>query len=153
MNDTWNVEARPSAARAEARAPAEGTLAGPILDRSGAVFHLRRSTCNLRRSLSFYTRVLGFKVVDDGSGGSPGHAMLRMGRGIVLTLEERKISSPSAGLGFVVEDLDRVRETLWNLGVAIAGSDRGGASSPRRRVLRILDPDGHEIELIETGIG
>ena len=54
---------------------------------------------------------------------------------------------------FVVGDPDRVRESLWNLGVPTAD----GGVEPRHvhrwrttRSLLIDDPDGHRIELVES---
>ena len=53
---------------------------------------------------------------------------------------------------FVTADLDEARETIWDLGVALAEGDvepRPHSRWRRGRSLLVRDPDGHEIELVE----
>src|SRR5690606_26019168 len=58
--------------------------------------------------------------------------------------------------GFVVGDLDRVRELVWELGVKVA-RDSGAPDHiyrwPSSRSLYVQAPDGHEIQLVEIRSG
>lgn len=112
---------------------------------------------DLDRSIAFYNRVFGFRIARAGRTeprrsatlAAPGDALIAIhehgeGGARPLPIHRR--------WGFVVEDLDRVREAIWDLGVKVA-DDNGEPDHIRRwangRSLRVRDPDGNEIELVE----
>ena len=112
---------------------------------------------DLERSINFYTRVFGFRVVEDGRLDPEPYMLLHARGGPYLALHALPDRPPAGGTrircSFVVADLDRVRESLWNLGVPTAD----GSVEPRHvhrwrttRSLLIDDPDGHRIELVES---
>lgn len=112
---------------------------------------------NLERSIDFYTSVFGFRVAGHGMPAPRRSATLAAPGEARLAIHENDGSSngpvPLHGRwGFLVDDLDAVREAAWDLGVKVA-DDNGAPDHIHRwsngRSLRVLDPDGNEIELIE----
>ena len=113
------------------------------------------ATHNLERSVHFYARVFGLRIAKRGR--IPGTATLAAPDEAVVAIREYSVASSSpvplhGRWGFLVDDLDRVRESVWDLGVRVA-DDNGAPDHIHRwangRVLRVLDPDGNGIELIE----
>ncbi|HEX2140280.1 MAG TPA: VOC family protein [Woeseiaceae bacterium] len=130
--------------------------------RSGGNLHLATSgisgvtiaTRNLGRSIAFYSRVFGFRVTRQAP---PRSATLAAPGDALLAIHEYGESSCSpvplhGRWGFLVDDLDLVREAIWDLGVKVA-DDNGTPDHIHHwrngRSLRVRDPDGNEIELIE----
>jgi catechol 2,3-dioxygenase-like lactoylglutathione lyase family enzyme len=115
---------------------------------------------DLRRSINFYERVFGFRVSEDARDDAEPYVLLRTRSGAYLALHPRPDSWPPTGnarirCSFVVAKLDRARESLWNLGVPIAEVDdwrRTYRWPTTPRSLLVDDPDGHRIELVETGM-
>jgi catechol 2,3-dioxygenase-like lactoylglutathione lyase family enzyme len=109
---------------------------------------------DLARSVDFYTRVFGFRLAEQAEG--PCASALMTGSGNArLTLHEhcdKMVSLTHRHWGFVVNDLESVRDTVWDLGVKVA-KDNGEPDQihrgPGGHSLYIQDPDGNEIELIE----
>jgi catechol 2,3-dioxygenase-like lactoylglutathione lyase family enzyme len=96
----------------------------------------------IERSIGFYRRLLGLHVVEDASRQAQPRVVMSTAEGGRLTIRtDRGGGRPAAPhrSTFAVDDLDRVREILWNRGVHIA-----------RRSVVVRDPDGHEIELVEV---
>ena len=114
---------------------------------------------DLERSREFYATVFGFRVVKEG-GPEPRRSLMLAAPGEALLAIHESGDSPARPVslhrrwGFLVEDLDSVREAIWDLGVKVA--DDNGAPDhihnwPNGRLLQIRDPDGNVIELVEQG--
>jgi catechol-2,3-dioxygenase len=110
---------------------------------------------NLRSSIEFYARVFGFSASAVYS--ARGSAVMNATARADLLLHERRDRRHGSlralrRWGFVVTDLDRVRQLAWELGVRVA-RDSGAPDHiyqwSNRRSLYIHDPDGNEIELAE----
>jgi catechol 2,3-dioxygenase-like lactoylglutathione lyase family enzyme len=108
---------------------------------------------DLQRSIKFYSRVFGFRIAEGARGAAPGGVRMST-RDVRLALNGHAGATLASTRRwtFVVDDLDEVREAIWNLGVAPV--EDGVASEPdpvsrRRRRLIICDADGNQIELIE----
>lgn len=111
-----------------------------------------------RRTVEFYTRVFGFRF-DGGATRSngtvvlvgPGHAHLAIHGYSGNAARPVPIRRQ---WGFIVDDLERVRDAVWDLGVGVS-KDSGDPDQifrrPDGRSLFIKDPDDNEIELIEDG--
>lgn len=112
---------------------------------------------DLGRSIRFYSRVFGFRASAEAKPAPRRTAKLAAPGDARIALHEcAEASSRPVPIhrrwGFLVDDLDRAREALWDLGVKVA--DDGGSPDqirrwPNGRSLRVRDPDGNEIELIE----
>ena len=109
----------------------------------------------LRRSVRFYSRVFGFRVLEATRRGAGRSALLSAGP-FYLAIRERPRSNgpdPARALcwSFVVDDVDRARASMWNLGVVPVrdSTDCPRHEQPRRRSFVIRDPDGNEIEVAE----
>lgn len=114
-------------------------------------------TRNLERSIEFYSRVFGLRIAKQGNTAPRRTATLAAPGEAVVAIHEYSVTSGSPAplhgrWGFLVYDLDRVRETIWDSGVRVA-DDNGAPDHIHRwsngRSLRVLDPDGNGIELIE----
>jgi catechol 2,3-dioxygenase-like lactoylglutathione lyase family enzyme len=114
---------------------------------------------DLERSVDFYRRVFGFHPAGGRRQmGGPSIAVVQP-CGARLVLHESR--SPAVEIlpmcrrfGFVVTDLERAREDVWELGVEIA-SDSGDPDHiyrwPNGRSLYVHDPDAHALELVDMG--
>lgn len=141
--------------RAEGEAP---RLA--VSEVSGVTIPVR----DIDRAVAFYSRVFGLKLARAGGPLPRRSATLAGADGARLAMHERVDAAERLPLarawGFLVDDLDRVREAAWDLGVKVA-NDNGEPDHIRRwangRSLAVRDPDGNQIELIEecrrTGAG
>ena len=116
---------------------------------------LNASVRSLRRSVDFYTRVFGFCTHDfDRERGS---VVMKATARVDLVLHEQRgggeLRRPLRRWGFVVGNLDRARQAVWELGVRVA-RDSGEADHiyrwSNRRSLYVHDPDANEIELVEV---
>jgi catechol 2,3-dioxygenase-like lactoylglutathione lyase family enzyme len=110
---------------------------------------------DLVRSIDFFATVLGLEVVRTGRLGTARCVAMSARGGRALLLHD----SPGAagaqagdGLGFVVADLDQVRARAWDFGARVARHKNGGGEHQpgRSRSLWLYDPDGRELELVET---
>lgn len=115
------------------------------------------ATRDLERSVHFYSRVFGFGVAGQGSSAPRRSATLAGPGAARLAIREqgegtRRTLPLHSRWGFLVDDLDGARATAWDLGVKVA-EDNGAPDHIRRwpngRSLRVRDPDGNEIELVE----
>lgn len=133
------------------------TLGRIEVEQTGVV-HLR--VRSMERSIAFYRRLFGWRPADAQRDAAPS-CTLSLPGGARLVLHSH--GSPAAervpmqeGFGVIVADLDFAREAIWDLGVPVA-SDSGQPDQiyrwPNGRSLHVNDPDGHDIELLETGFG
>jgi len=131
-------------------------LTGPDRVEVAGVDYLSIFTPELRRSVTFYARVFGFRVIEASQSGAGRSVLMAVGR-FHLAIRERQASgveqTPALCCSFVVDDLDRARASVWNLGVVPI---REGAQEPRHirswrrsRSFVIRDPGGNEIEVVE----
>ncbi|HLT90142.1 MAG TPA: VOC family protein [Woeseiaceae bacterium] len=134
--------------------PEAGALPHLAIDEiSGVTVPVR----DLDRAIAFYRRVFGFRAIRTDRS-LPRRAVTLAGPGgALIALHEQasgaeRIVPLHRRWGFVVAELDRVRELAWDLGVKVAGGN-GEADHIRRwpngRSLVVRDPDGNEIELVE----
>ena len=117
---------------------------------------LNAAVHNLRRSIEFYGRVFGFRSAAIYA--ARGLAVMKATTRADLVLHERRDGVPGSlrplrRWGFVVTNLDRVRQTVWELGVRVA-RDSGEPDHiyrwSNRHSLYVYDPDANEIELVEV---
>jgi catechol 2,3-dioxygenase-like lactoylglutathione lyase family enzyme len=109
---------------------------------------------DLRRAVEFYSRVFGFRAIDGGPDGAPVSTVTMVRARAKLFLctdrDDDAEQSPSRRWAFLVGDIDKARETVWELGVAVA-RDSGAPdhiyNRPTGRSLYILDRDANEVEL------
>ena len=113
---------------------------------------------DVRKSVEFYRRVFGFRPpsMSRGAGFDSSSASVPLasdGHAELLLRPRGAWPAPPQRWTFAVKNLEDVREKVWELGVKVARDSgepdhifrrRGGAS------LYVLDPDGNEIELVET---
>ena len=111
---------------------------------------------NLRRAVAFYSLVFGFCPIPAHGTGSA-VIMPATARADLVIHELHGAAQRSAAFmrcwGFVVKNLDRVRQRVWELGVSVA-RDSGAPDQIYRwsdgRSLYVRAPDGNEIELVEA---
>ncbi|HEX5049056.1 MAG TPA: VOC family protein [Gammaproteobacteria bacterium] len=115
-------------------------------------------TPELRRSADFYSRVFGFRVIESARRGAGRSALMASGPFYLAIHERPRGASDRAGAlcwSFMVDDLDRARASIWNLGIVPTRDgthEPGGKPSWRRsRSFVIRDPGGNEIEIVERG--
>jgi catechol 2,3-dioxygenase-like lactoylglutathione lyase family enzyme len=107
---------------------------------------------NLERSTRFYARLFGLRVVESRSSAREAHVVMANDGDATLSIRERdNADGRRARLTIRVAGLDAAREALWNQGV-VPTIDRVTAVSGAARYVVIVDPDGHEIELVENEI-
>ena len=137
------------------RLRADGSPQLSISGISGVTIAVR----DLERSRDFYARVFGFRTVKEYGPGPRRSVMLAAPCEALLAMHENG-DDPTRPVpvhrhwGFLVEDLDGVREAIWDLGVKVA-NDNGAPDHihnwPNGRLLQVRDPDGNVIELVEQG--
>lgn len=160
MTSTALVErGRPPADAAPVRDPTTLPIAppsGPERVAVSGVDYLSIFTPELRRSVAFYVRVFGFRVVKPSRDRAGRSVLMAAGR-TYLAIHERQPSesapAPALCWSFVVNDLDRARASVWNLGV-VPTYDGTYEPEPQRpwhggRSFVIRDPGGNEIEIVE----
>lgn len=127
--------------------------------RVGAIDHINLSVADLERAMDFYETVFGFRLAEDGRSRTEApFVILSAGGRAYLALHENpdtgKPSKPFVNhWGFVVGDLDWVRERIEALDVPIQDGDSATGGIRRwahSRSIYVYDPDGHEIELAEV---
>jgi catechol 2,3-dioxygenase-like lactoylglutathione lyase family enzyme len=128
----------------------------PVITPS-AFSHINIKVSNLDRSLRFYERVLGFRLVYDNSAKRAQDRVLIgivAGSALELTLPGDGITTPrdatSAGyscITFSVPDVDAAYAALLAEGVACEGSLTTLATGTRLAFFR--DPDGNLLEVID----
>jgi catechol 2,3-dioxygenase-like lactoylglutathione lyase family enzyme len=124
------------------------------LDVTG-VDYLSIAAPELARSVAFYARVFGFRVIEASRERGGRSALMAAGR-LYLAIHERPRGGPGLPalcFSFTVDDLDTARASIWNLGVVPL---RDGTHEPLRdrpwrgaRSFVIRDPAGNEIEVVE----
>ena len=110
----------------------------------------------LRRSVEFYSRVFGFRLVEVARRGAGRSALMASGPFYLAIHERQRAGSDRTQAlcwSFVVNDLDQARASVWNLGLV---PTRDGTHEPRNnpawrrsRSFVIRDPGGNEIEVVE----
>lgn len=125
----------------------------------GAIDHVNISVVDIERAMDFYGQVFGFRLVEDGRSrrDAPYVILSAAGRAFLALHENARTQKPARPFvnhwGFVVGDLDRVREKLEEHDVPVqdGGSESGGIRHwAHSRSIYVYDPDGHEIELAEV---
>ena len=119
------------------------------------------AVARLGRSIDFYTQNFGFFVVEEARGGQEPYVLMRAPGDFYMAIYERRDERAQAReatrrWSFLVNDLDHVRVTVWNLGLATKGDCDEPTQIHRWRKDRsflVCDPDGHEIELVERWSG
>lgn len=124
--------------------------------RTGGICGVTIFVSDIGRSVAFYTHVFGMRVMQNRQPSRQSATLTgpRDAR-LVLRAYDGGALRPvplHARWGFLVDDLDHVREAAWDSGVVIA-RDSGEPDHIFRwtngRSLCVSDPDGNEIELIE----
>ena len=112
---------------------------------------------DLQRSIDFYSTVFGLRVAGQRQSVPRRSATLTApGEALIAIHEQGEGPHRTVPLhsrwGFLVDDLDGARAAIWDLGVKVA-DDNGAPDHIHRwsngRSLRVRDPDGNEIELVE----
>lgn len=119
--------------------------------------HINMAVRDLDRSIDFYRDTFGFDIREDGRGRTQApFVILGLGQRVFLALHlEARTALPDQPFighwGFVVGDIDAVRQRLQELNVVWLYPERndGLIVYPQSRSTYICDPDGHEIELTE----
>jgi catechol 2,3-dioxygenase-like lactoylglutathione lyase family enzyme len=113
---------------------------------------------DLRRAVEFYSRVFGLRAIEDGShAGLSSAVTMTRARGELLLCTHRDDDGEhlSRRWAFLVGDIDRAREAVWELGVTVA-RDSGAPDQiycrPNGRSLYIHDRDANEVELFAPKI-
>lgn len=130
-----------------------------------AIDHINMTVNDLEESIYFYNNVFGFKIIEDSRSntisqnklGTP-YVIMGIRECAYLALHQ----SPQKGngqdkkgpihithFGFLVEDFDRVMTKLKDLNVVFLYGEKI-FEWQHSRSLYILDPSGHEIELVES---
>jgi catechol 2,3-dioxygenase-like lactoylglutathione lyase family enzyme len=109
--------------------------------------HVTIDVCNLERSLSFYTGVLGMRLVNK----ARHDAYLEWGDAWICLQERPNLPEPRAQLGvnhvaffIALEDFEHAVEELQKAGVTIV---RGPIQRGVGWTVNFLDPDGTQLEL------
>ena len=125
-----------------------------------AIDHINISTRDLNQSIAFYQDILGFDVREDHRRDDAPYVIMGHAKTAYLAIHQRADTQvpehPFIGhWGLVVGDLDTVREQLKAKQQAWLYPERndGLIIYPHSRSTYIEDPDGHEIELVETFAG
>lgn len=111
------------------------------------------TVANLEASLSFYTEVVGLSV-DRRMKPSPEMELVFLGSGetkLELIRDSRAQAASMGGaisIGFEVESMDRLAETLKARGLAIHSGPF--QPNPHTRFLFVLDPDGLKVQFVEN---
>lgn len=115
------------------------------------------SVSSLRKSIGFYVEVFDCRVVEDARHCRHPYVIMAAPDQTTLVLhEDERLNADSTGavprfhLGLAVGDLERTRASLWDFGVPLAAGSREPDTQVGTRSIRVTDPDGHRIELIET---
>lgn len=120
--------------------------------------HLNLTVSDIDRSVAFYGRLFGFRIRWQGASSDGSRAVHLGDDRCFLAMFEAATSGrftkdyDTVGpnhLGFVVDDLDAMRDRLRSLGV---DPHHEAGYEPGRR-LYFRDPDGIEIELVEYAKG
>ena len=116
--------------------------------------HIGFMVSDLEKSLAFYEKVFGFKVVRRFTFGTSNIVLLDVGDGLLELIQRPGDSgAPPVGnrshLAFHVPDFDEKVKTLEEMGVEkrLITGDNGD------RLCFFQDPDGHTLELMESGFG
>lgn len=109
---------------------------------------------DLARALTFYTDILGLKLVNESEGG----AMLEAGGGSQIFMYQReRTKAEHTAATFFVEDFDAVVDGLIGRGVTfeqydfgeIKTDERGVAESPEGKAAWLTDPEGNILGIFE----
>jgi catechol-2,3-dioxygenase len=111
--------------------------------------HLNLQVLNLKESASFYKRIFGFEIKEEGLGSS-GEPYMIIGKSkhLMLCMYEVKGPIPSAGIdhfGFNIENYEEMEKFLKAEEVPIHYG--GEVSYPESESFYIEDPNGYGIEL------
>lgn len=132
--------------------------------RVNAIDHINMSVNNLEKSILFYEKLFGFEIIEDSRNGSISpnkfgahYVIMRIKQCAYLALHQslekgdgQHNGSPIrlAHFGFHVEDFDTVIAKLKSQSVSFLYGEKYLEWAHSRSVY-ILDPNKHEIELVE----
>lgn len=113
--------------------------------------HINRYVSNVGEHVSFYTRALGYEVIDRGNkGDGKEYAILRGYKHELFISEAPESIEPDSSLrhiGYAVENADSLLERLK--GEGLAPEEQEIIVKPYSRQFYLQDPDGNEIDLIQ----
>ena len=114
---------------------------------------------DLERSLSFYRCVLGFTQRQRLSMGASKTAVLEIGGELLEIIQRPEVQRPEAPaeapkgrwshIAFHIDDYDDLESKLEGMGIEL----RKVTLDNGLRIAFFKDPDGHEIEMMEGGLG
>lgn len=109
---------------------------------------------DLERSLSFYRGVLGFTQRQRLSMGASKIAVLEIGGGLLEIIQrpEAPAEAPKgrwSHIAFHIDDYDDLESKLEGMGIEL----RKVTLDNGLRIAFFKDPDGHDIEMMEGGLG
>jgi len=117
----------------------------PVID------HINRYVSSVEEHVSFYTRALGYELIDRGKkGDGKEYAILRGYEHELFISEAPGSMEPDRSLrhiGYAVENADKLLERLK--GEGLAPLEREVIVKPYSRQFYLRDPDGNEIDLIQ----
>jgi len=113
--------------------------------------HINRYVSSVEEHVSFYTRALGYELIDRGTKADGNEYAILRGCGHELFISEK----PGCGqgeralrhLGYTVENVDSLLEELKGKG--LAGREVEVIVKPYSRQFYLEDPDGNEIDFIQ----
>ena len=116
----------------------------PVLEAS----HVAINVADLDRSVDFYRRALGLRVIVDGRGDASGPSIKGLIADFAVEIAEKPgaIASRDVCLSFSVSGIEQIHQAFRAAGYGEAG-DLTGLDGARFFFIR--DPDGNTIELIE----
>jgi catechol 2,3-dioxygenase-like lactoylglutathione lyase family enzyme len=123
----------------------EEDIMEPVID------HINRYVSNVEGHISFYTRALGYELMDRGVKGDGSEYAILKGHGHEMFVSEKPDCHVEERalrhLGYAVEGIDELLEELKRNG--LADRELNVIEKPYSRQLYIKDPDGNEIDLIQ----
>ncbi|MCW3992612.1 MAG: VOC family protein [Candidatus Bathyarchaeota archaeon] len=115
--------------------------------------HIGIYVTDMERSLRFYTEVLGFQVRRRLSVGESLFAVLDVGGGLLELIQHPGAVEAPRGrwshVAFHIEDYDGLISKLEEMGLELRKVTLDDSS----RLAFFKDPDGHDIEIMEKGLG
>ncbi|HUV54323.1 MAG TPA: VOC family protein [Candidatus Krumholzibacteriaceae bacterium] len=115
--------------------------------------HIGFIVSDLEKSLAFYQKLFGFKVVKRFTFGTSNIVLLDVGDGLLELIQRPGPGTPPvenrSHIALLEPDFDEKVKTLGKMGVEkrLIDGDNGD------RLCFFQDPDGHTLELTELGLG
>lgn len=124
------------------------------MNATGTLDHIGVYVKDLEKSLKFYTDIFGFPEEHRFSIGEAKIAVLDIGGGLLELIQRPGApADPPKGsrshIAFRIEKYDTLLDKLDKMGIEL----RSVALEGRPRIAFFKDPDGHDIEIMEKGLG